>query len=103
MSLGFPKPTPRLIDRVAHKREREAKAAAFRKAVWARDGSKCRHCGRRVVHTAALVPSRGEVHHRRGRNVAPEDRFNVRAAVLLCGVCHRLPGVIAAFRKEATR
>lgn len=99
--IGFPKPQPDILDRIADKRERETKARAFRAAVWLRDGGLCRACGCVVQHTIDVVPNRGEVHHRRGRNVTPEDRYNVKAAVLLCLVCHKDPGVIALFRGRA--
>lgn len=84
MPLKYPKPTPRLVDRMAKKRDDEQRLREFREAVWRRDEGKCRMCGRKVVKTLALVPERGEVHHLRGRRVAPEDRYNVKRAVLLC-------------------
>ena len=61
---------------------------AFRAAVWLRDGGKCRVCSVKVVKTLSLTAKRGEVHHRRGRRVAPADRYNVAEAVLLCLSCH---------------
>lgn len=97
--IGFPKPQTRLVDRILYKREREAKERAFKLAVWVRDGGRCRYCGRKVIHTIELVPERGECHHRRGRNVTPENRFNVDEAVLLCATHHRDPRVIAKFRR----
>jgi 5-methylcytosine-specific restriction endonuclease McrA len=98
MGIGFPKPRRRLVDRVKEKRARDVKAEAFRKAVWKRDEGKCRHCGREVIHTLELVPNAGHVHHRRGRNVAPEDKYNVARALLLCGICHGDTDVIARYR-----
>lgn len=92
-----PKPRPRIQDRIAVKLAREAKARAFRKAVWDRDECHCRHCGQRVGHTIGHAWS-GEVHHRHGRRVRPEDRFNPDMAVLLCSLCHTNPTVIARFR-----
>ncbi len=86
--IGFPKPKPRLKDRVESKREADKKAQAFRRAVWVRDDGICQVCRRKVVQTLELVPNRGEVHHMRGRNVSPEDRYNVGKARLLCAVCH---------------
>ncbi len=74
-------------------------ATTFRNAVWKRDGGRCRHCERRVVRTLELIPEAGHVHHRRGRNVAPEDRYNVHEAVLLCARCHANPNVINIFRR----
>lgn len=100
--MGFypqPKPRVRPLDRVAYLRDREAKARAFRAAVWLRDGGRCRHCGRKVLKTMQAVPSRGEVHHIHGRNVAPADRYNPKAAVLLCLLDHQDPAVIARFRR----
>ena len=93
-----PKPRPRILDRVAYKLERDRRAAAFKAAVWKRDESRCRACGKRVRRTLELVPDQGQVHHRRGRNVAPEDRYNVDRALLLCATCHKDPKVIARFR-----
>lgn len=97
--IGFPKPRRKVLDRIAEKRENEAKHRAFIKAVWERDEGLCRHCGRVVVKSLEHVPNRGEVHHRRGRNVAPQDRYNVNEAVLLCLKDHGDPVVIAKFRR----
>jgi 5-methylcytosine-specific restriction endonuclease McrA len=82
---SYPKPPNRLLARRAEQR-RQAKA--FRDAVWARDGGRCRKCSAAVVRVGEWW-ERGEVHHMRGRNVAPEDRYNPLAAVLLCQPCHR--------------
>lgn len=88
MAIGYgtaqPKPKPRLLDRVAYKKQREEQARVFRAKVWARDKGRCVVCQRVVKRTLGLDPLRGEVHHLRGRNVAPEDRFNVHKAVLVC-------------------
>jgi 5-methylcytosine-specific restriction endonuclease McrA len=86
---GFPKPQPRVKDRVAYKIEQSKLGTAFRQAVWKRDESRCQRCNRLCRRTMELVPERGEVDHKRGRNVAPEDRYNVSAAQLLCHSCHR--------------
>ena len=61
---------------------------AFRDAVWARDDSKCRLCGRKVTRTLTLCAEQGHVHHIRGRRVAPEDVYNPAKALLVCGLCH---------------
>lgn len=89
MGLLFPKPPSRLVDRAAKRRDDEQRLREFRDAVWRRDEGKCRMCGRKVVKTLSLVPERGEVHHLRGRNVTPEDRYNVKRAVLLCAADHQ--------------
>lgn len=94
-----PKPRPRILDRIEYKRELEAKDREFRRAVWLRDGGKCRHCGRKVARTMTLSAEQGHVHHRHGRRVRPEDRFNPDMAVLLCATCHYNPAVIAKYRR----
>ncbi len=82
------KPSARVAVVKATKREDAKQAAAFRAAVWKRDEGKCRLCGRRCLKTLALVPNAGHVHHIKGRNVAPEDRYNVKKALLLCAEDH---------------
>jgi 5-methylcytosine-specific restriction endonuclease McrA len=81
------KPRPQVLDRIAYKRERTSKESKFLTAVWKRDESQCRICGRKMTRSIKS-PVRGHVHHIRGRNVAPEDRFNPKAALLLCAICH---------------
>ena len=62
----------------------------FREAVRQRDSYRCVRCNIPVMRTADHChPRAAHVHHLRGRNVAPEDRFNPDAAVTLCSVCHR--------------
>jgi len=84
----LPKPRPILQDRVASKRDAEARMREFRREVWRRDDGLCQFCGRIVRHMLTLNPARGEVHHLRGRNVTPENRYAVDEAVLLCKGCH---------------
>lgn len=86
--LMFPKPEPRIVERVAYKRDREQADAEFRNAVWERDGYCCRICGRRVFRTTQAVPQRGEVHHVRPRSLAKSKRLDVKNGILLCAVCH---------------
>ena len=83
-----PKPRPRVLDRIAYRQQRDRKDAAFRAEVWKRDGGVCRLCGRKVTRTITLCAEQGHVHHLRGRNVAPEDRTNAKAAILVCATCH---------------
>ena len=88
MAIGYgaayPKPAPRLTERMTRKRQRDEQARVFRAKVWARDKGRCVVCRRVVKRTRGLDPLRGEVHHKRGRNVAPEDRYNPDAAALIC-------------------
>ncbi len=89
-------PSPKRL-KARQQRQDAQRAKAFRTAVWQRDGYVCRSCGHALYR---LDPDDGEypgyahrppghVHHLRGRNVAPEDRYNPDAAVLLCSGCHR--------------
>lgn len=90
--LKFPK--PRQFKTSRRQREEATKGKAFRDAVWGRTAStlagwvevsSCERCLVYLLRTSG----HGHVHHLRGRNVAPEDRYNPDAAVLLCATCHR--------------
>jgi hypothetical protein len=72
-------------------------AKAFRAAVIARDGYRCRCCGRKVIKTVALVPERLEVHHIHGR--VGDLAFEDKAALVSCASCHqKLTGKVNAHR-----
>jgi 5-methylcytosine-specific restriction endonuclease McrA len=93
MAWGFgvpcPKPsTTRLVEKETARKDDERLSRKFRADVWKRDGGLCRLCGRAVKRTLALRADRGEVHHLRGRRVAPEHRYTVSKALLLCLRCH---------------
>lgn len=83
-----PKPQSRVEQARTRIKADEKAAVKFRADVWKRDDGKCRLCGIKVKRCLDLRSDRGEVHHIRGRNVAPADRYNVKAALLLCGSCH---------------
>jgi hypothetical protein len=78
----------RLERKVASEKDDAKQLAQFRKDVWERDKGRCVACQKRVIRTLTLRADRAEVHHLRGRNVTPEDRYRVDRAVLLCAVCH---------------
>lgn len=88
MSIGFPKPEPRLIERIRYKREREEQARVWRAKIWARDRGRCRVCRRAVKRTLGMDPLRGECHHLQTRAAHPELRFDVNNGVLTCLLCH---------------
>ncbi len=96
--FAYPKAKARVLERIDVKAQRAKQERAFLNAVWSRDGSRCRGCNARVFRANVDMLKRGEVHHRHGRHVKPEDRFNVDAAVLLCKKCHADPATIARFR-----
>ena len=87
MSLAFPKPQPRVYDRLAVKREQERKATLFRLHVWKRDLGVCRNCERTVIRSLELIAKRGEAHHIIPRSVEAV-RYDVRNGILLCFICH---------------
>lgn len=78
------------------KRTDERKAeAAWKKAVWKRDGDHCRWCRRRVRRCLELVADRGECHHVCGR-VVQTIRWDRRNGLLVCATCHeRITGKVA--------
>lgn len=61
-------------------------AAEFKRQVRERDHHHCRCCGRAVIYCITRVPERGEVNHIHGR--VGDLLFEVRAAILLCLICH---------------
>lgn len=66
----------------------------FKDGVWTRDKHRCRCCGRKVLRgLLSRVPERGEVNHIHGRT--GDLRFEVRAAILMCLLCHeRFTGTV---------
>ena len=71
------KPTPRFVEKMLAKREREREAIRVRAAVRRRDGGKCRACGKPGFETHHIIyRSHG------GRDT--EDNL-----VTTCATCHR--------------
>jgi hypothetical protein len=85
-----PKPSTKLAERQARTRERREQERVFKSLVWSRDQGRCRVCRKVVKRTLGLDPLRGECHHLRGRNVAPEARYDATRAILTCLACHLL-------------
>jgi hypothetical protein len=89
--IAQPKGPSRLQTRAKDVRSAAAQGVRFRWAVIARDGARCRCCGRRVHQTIDHVPERAEVHHLHGRLGAL--RYEPRCAILVCAADHeRLTG-----------
>ena len=82
------KGTPRVIDRIQKKRDYAKAERECRVAVKQRDKGRCVVCRRVVKRTLGLDPLRGEVHHVKARNVAPELRYEVSNGVLVCLADH---------------
>ncbi len=87
--VEMPKPA-KGSNRRSRRAHRNAFARAMRQSVWDRAQGLCEECGvGPLLRTLdALDPRAGHVAHLRGRNVAPEDRFNPDKARLLCRDCH---------------
>ena len=84
--LAQPKSKTRLQEHVEAKPLVKVDEKTFRAAVWLRDKSICRCCGRKVQKVLGRVPERGEVHHIHGRG--KDLRFEPNAALLLCLTDH---------------
>jgi len=80
------KGAPRVVERQAKKaaqgkREREAKAA-----VWKRANGRCERCGRQVTRGVDSLTA-GHVHHRRKRSQG--GTWQAKNLLCLCTFCHR--------------
>lgn len=85
----------RLQKKAAEDKDDRKAEAAWRTAIWKRDGGCCRWCQREVRRCLDLVPTRGECHHVSGR-VVRAIRWDRRNGILLCATCHeRLTGKVA--------
>lgn len=80
------KPPSRLQDRITEDALTIVDERQFKNDVWKRDLYRCRCCEKPVIRAIGRIPNRGEVHHIHGRG--GDLRFEARAAVLLCLVCH---------------
>lgn len=89
MHRSFPKPVPRLLDRTAARRLADQAWEACKRIVDARDGYKCRACGRHVRRTLTLCPERAEHHHLVSRRLLPKAlQMDARLVILTCARCH---------------
>jgi len=85
----------RLQVKVAKAKDEGKEEQRWKRAVWTRDGGRCRWCGRSVRKCLDLVPDRGEVHHVSGR-VVVAIRWDRRNGLLLCAADHeRITGKVA--------
>jgi 5-methylcytosine-specific restriction endonuclease McrA len=108
--MQFPKPSP-TRDRIDQKRDQDKKLRDAIVAVWARDGSMCRACGRRVRRSSSGLVDRGEVHHVVKRSQSKSLRSNPDNLVLLCRPCHAdvgtydlvITGTVGAFTFKKAR
>ena len=61
----------------------------MRAVVRARDGWRCRVCGRTVSLGHVLPSRRAEVHHLASRALAPGQPPDPATQITVCGACHR--------------
>jgi len=85
---SFPKPTPRVEDRTAKRRDVANAWLECRAFVDQRDRYRCRVCQRQTMRTLTLCAERAEHHHIVGRRIAPQLRLDVRNILHCCGGCH---------------
>jgi hypothetical protein len=86
---SFPKPAPRLHDRVKARYERALAWRVCCAIVDVRENYHCRVCGRRTHSTLTLCPKRAEHHHLAGRRLLPKVLLNdSRLVILVCLACH---------------
>jgi 5-methylcytosine-specific restriction endonuclease McrA len=83
----FPKPKP-TRDFIQRKKAIHQALADAIVAVWARDGSTCRACGRRVRRSNSGLAEKGHVHHVVKRSQSKSLRSNPDNLLLLCAPCH---------------
>jgi 5-methylcytosine-specific restriction endonuclease McrA len=85
--VKFPKPTP-TRDRIDQKKATDRALADAITAVWTRDASVCRACGRRVRRSNSGLVEKGHVHHVVKRSQSKSLRSNPANLLLLCSTCH---------------
>ena len=81
-----PKPASRVLVKRAKKAEAESNWRKVVKAVNARDGYKCRVCGKRCNPEAVTLLEKGHHHHIVYRSAGGED--TTANLVTLCVLCH---------------
>jgi len=87
--MTFPKPTPRLKERVLQRTREDHAWMTCCRVVDARDRYRCRACHRRTRRTMTLCPERAEHHHLVPRSLLPKTlHADPRIIVLVCAACH---------------
>jgi len=85
---SFPKPTPKIRERMAEQRAELARWFHCCRAVEARDRYICRVCLRHVRRTLTLCADRMEHHHLVPRSLAPHLVASPSNVLTCCAECH---------------
>jgi hypothetical protein len=91
MTIGFPKPRPRILDKRDTRLERERQQREVYALVAARDGRRCRCCGRSGSYEAGAGEKALHRHHIQYRSKGGAD--TTANIVTLCALCHALEHV----------
>lgn len=85
---AVPKPQPKLLAQRAKQAAKQLQQRKVYAEVNARDGNRCRGCGRLTSATALNPEARRHHHHVRFRSRGGQD--TTANVLLLCGRCHAL-------------
>lgn len=83
---AFPKPLPRVLEKRHKQREEEIFKRSVFAEVDARDGYRCRACGKPADPRATSALKRGHRHHLKFRSRGGQD--TTANILLLCAICH---------------
>lgn len=86
--IGFPKPRPRIFDKIQQEREAERIKREVYAEVDARDGKQCRCCGRRGNPYATTALER--IHRAHIVDASRGGEITADNLVSLCALCHAL-------------
>lgn len=84
---------PRIIEREKKKADKKQNAETFRKAVWRRDGGKCRATKKHLAKSGLDDLVVGEVDHVIDRSLAPDRVYDVSNGILIAKRLNRLKKV----------
>jgi hypothetical protein len=88
MTIGFPKPRPKLLEKRDAKREQERQQREVYAIVAQRDQYRCRCCGRSGKYDATVAADALHRHHLIYRSKSGADTTS--NLLTLCAICHSL-------------
>jgi hypothetical protein len=87
-AFGFPKPRPRVLDKVDQHREKEAEIRRVNALVDRRDDRRCRCCSRKGNPDA--LTTLGRIHRAHIRDASRGGEYLPSNLCSLCHICHAL-------------